>query len=320
MKEPKIRLKGFAGEWEESNLGNCVFFLDSQRKPIKEEDRIKGPFPYYGASGIVDYVNDYIFDEELLLLSEDGANITDRNYPVCFLAQGKYWVNNHAHVLKTKSDFFNGFMCNALERKDYSQYNTGMAMPKLNKDVCANIPVCHPTSDEQQAIGKYFKQLDSLIQSTSKKLESLKQVKAASLQSMFPQEGETTPRVRFKGFDGEWEEISLSKICEEVNRKASIDSTAPVMMISAMHGFINQNEKYSTDNAGSSLRNYTLLKKGELSYNHGFSKVRNYGSCFSLDVDEARIPFVYHSFRLKSDNSLFFATYLNSGLFDKELH
>ena len=214
MKEPKIRFKGFQGEWEEKALGCCVAFWDSMRQPIEEVKRIKGIYPYYGASGVVDYINDYIFDEELILLSEDGANITDRNYPVCFIARGKYWVNNHAHVLKANKGFDNVFLCNNLERKDYTQYNTGMAMPKLNKEVCIRIPVFYPILPEQQSIASYFQHLDSLIQSTTKKIESLKQVKAASLQSMFPQEGETTPRVRFKGFEGEWEKVKFGEVAK----------------------------------------------------------------------------------------------------------
>lgn len=127
------------------------------------------------------------------------------------------------------------------------------------------------------------------------------------------------PQLRFSGFDDDWEEKKLGEIVTEVKRKADSNSTAPVMMISATQGFINQSEKYSADNAGSSLKNYTLLKKGELSYNHGYSKTRNFGSCFTLEIDEARIPFVYHSFSLDSDDSSFFGKYLNSGLFDKEL-
>ncbi|MCO4469456.1 hypothetical protein Si141_01505 [Streptococcus infantarius subsp. infantarius] len=133
------------------------------RKPLEGAKRISGPYPYYGASGIIDYVEDYIFDEELVLLSEDGANITDRNYPICFLAAGKYWVNNHAHVLKAKSGNENSFICNSLERKDYKQYNTGMAMPKLNQDVCRRIPVRCPSYEEQKKIGNYFRDLDHLI-------------------------------------------------------------------------------------------------------------------------------------------------------------
>ncbi len=83
-------------------MEDVVDFLGEQRKPLEAGTRESGSYPYYGASGIIDYVKDYIFDEELILLSKDGANIIDRNYRVCFLACGRYWVNNHAHVLKAK--------------------------------------------------------------------------------------------------------------------------------------------------------------------------------------------------------------------------
>ena len=163
MAKPKIRFKGYTNDWEQRKLDDIVEFLDTMRKPLEGAKRISGPYPYYGASGIVDYVDGYLFDEELILLSEDGANITDRNYPVCFLASGKYWVNNHAHVLRSKPANENNFICTSLERKDYTQYNTGMAMPKLNKETCRKIPVLCPTFEEQQKIGDYFRSLDHLI-------------------------------------------------------------------------------------------------------------------------------------------------------------
>ena len=163
MENPKIRFKGFTKDWEQRKLDDVVEFLDTMRKPLEGAKRISGSYPYYGASGIVDYVDGYLFDEELILLSEDGANITDRNYPVCFLASGKYWVNNHAHVLRTKQGNENNFICNSLERKDYTQYNTGMAMPKLNKETCKKIPILCPEFEEQKKIGDYFRSLDHLI-------------------------------------------------------------------------------------------------------------------------------------------------------------
>lgn len=153
----------FHYSWEQRKLDDVVEFLDTMRKPLEGAKRISGSYPYYGASGIVDYVDGYLFDEELILLSEDGANITDRNYPVCFLASGKYWVNNHAHVLRTKQGNENNFICNSLEQKDYTQYNTGMAMPKLNKETCKKIPVSCPEFKEQKKIGDYFRSLDHLI-------------------------------------------------------------------------------------------------------------------------------------------------------------
>ena len=127
------------------------------------------------------------------------------------------------------------------------------------------------------------------------------------------------PIIRFNEYSDEWEEITLSDIAEIVDRKTDEQSNAPIMMISAASGFINQSEKYSTDNAGSSLKNYILLKQGELAYNHGYSTLRNFGSCFTLEKEEARIPFVYHCFSIPSQNPYFYGYYLNCGIFDKQL-
>ena len=182
---PEIRFDGFTNAWEQRKLEDVVEFLDTMRKPLEGAKRTPGPYPYYGASGIVDYVDGYLFDEELVLLSEDGANITDRNYPVCFLASGKYWVNNHAHVLRTKDGNENNFICNSLERKDYKQYNSGMAMPKLNQEVCRSIPISCPSFDEQKKIGDYFRNLDNLITLHQRKCDELQSIKKFMLQNMF---------------------------------------------------------------------------------------------------------------------------------------
>ena len=185
QRKPYFWNKFIVIDWEQRKLDDVVEFLDTMRKPLEGAKRISGSYPYYGASGIVDYVDGYLFDEELILLSEDGANITDRNYPVCFLASGKYWVNNHAHVLRTKKENENNFICNSLERKDYTQYNTGMAMPKLNKETCRKIPILCPAFEEQQKIGDYFRSLDHLITLHQRKCEELKNIKKFMLQNMF---------------------------------------------------------------------------------------------------------------------------------------
>ena len=212
MKKPKIRFKGFTDDWEQRKLGDIVEFLDTLRKPLTENTRTKGPYPYYGASGVVDHVADYLFNEELILLSEDGANITDRNYPVCFLASGKYWVNNHAHVLRAKPKMDNNFICMSLERKDYSNYNTGMAMPKLNQDTCRRIPVDCPSYEEQKKIGDYFRSLDNLITLHQRKYEKLQIIKKSMLENCFPKNGEKVPKIRFSGFTGDWEQCKLSEM------------------------------------------------------------------------------------------------------------
>ena len=209
---PNIRFKGFTDDWEQRKLEDVVEFLDTMRKPLEGAKRIPGPYPYYGASGIVDYVDGYLFDEELVLLSEDGANITDRNYPVCFLASGKYWVNNHAHVLRTKDGNENNFICNSLERKDYKQYNSGMAMPKLNQEVCRGIPISCPSFDEQKKIGDYFRNLDNLITLHQRECDQLKELKKTMLKKMFPHDGFSVPEIRFAGFTDPWEQRKLGDI------------------------------------------------------------------------------------------------------------
>ena len=151
----------------------------------------------------------------MILLSLDGANITDRYYPVCFLASGKYWVNNHAHVLRTKQGNENNFICNSLERKDYTQYNTGMAMPKLNKETCKKIPILCPGFEEQKKIGDYFRSLDNLITLHQRKCEETKKLKKFMLQKMFPKKGEKVPEIRFGGFTDDWEQRKFGEIVEK---------------------------------------------------------------------------------------------------------
>ena len=172
-------------EWEEKHLDEVVEFLDGMRKPIETGDRVAGPYPYYGASGITDYVEGYIFDEDLILLSEDGANILDRNYRVCFMARGKYWVNNHAHVLRANTDCVNEYICEYLESLDYSRMNSGSAQPKLNQQTCRKIPVKKPCLEEQRLIADFLSDFDEAIAAAKRELELWKELKKGLLQQMF---------------------------------------------------------------------------------------------------------------------------------------
>ena len=178
---PNLRFPEFQGEWEKKRLEECVEFLDGLRKPIKSEDRKseQGLYPYYGASGIIDYIDGYLFDGEYILLSEDGANIIDRNYRVAFIAKGKIWVNNHAHVLQPYDGFDINFLSETLERLNYAVYNTGTTMPKLNQEVCRNINLKIPTTKEQNKIGNLLSLLNERIATQNKIIEDLKKLKSA---------------------------------------------------------------------------------------------------------------------------------------------
>jgi type I restriction enzyme, S subunit len=173
-------------DWELCELQDAVLFLDGQRRPVKSGDRAKiaGIYPYYGASGIVDYVNDYIFDEELILLGEDGENILSRSVPLAFKVSGKIWVNNHAHVLSPKKDFHIGFLTEYLESLDYSLLNSGTAQPKLNKQTCQKIKIVKPGCEEQTAIATILSDMDNEQQVLTQKLEKARALKQGMMQQL----------------------------------------------------------------------------------------------------------------------------------------
>ncbi|MEA3438177.1 MAG: restriction endonuclease subunit S, partial [Thermodesulfobacteriota bacterium] len=185
---PGLRFPEFldAGGWEVKPLGEAGKNLDSKRMPITEKDRIKGDIPYYGASGVIDYIKDFIFDEELLCISEDGANLVVRTYPIAFSIAGKAWVNNHAHVLKFEYAFTQVIVENYLNAMNLEDYLTGMAQPKLNRANLDIIPIPLPSLPEQQKIADCLSSLDELITAQAQKVESLKTHKKGLMQGLFP--------------------------------------------------------------------------------------------------------------------------------------
>lgn len=175
-----------SGGWEISPLGEISKNLDSRRIPIAERDRKKGSTPYYGASGIVDYVDGFIFDEKLLCVSEDGANLVSRTYPIAFSISGKTWVNNHAHVLRFQNDFTQILVESYLNNIDLKDFLTGMAQPKLNRAKLDTIPIPLPEAKEQQKIADFLSGLDTLITAQAEKIEYLRDHKKGLMQGLFP--------------------------------------------------------------------------------------------------------------------------------------
>ncbi|PCJ13302.1 MAG: restriction endonuclease subunit S [Gammaproteobacteria bacterium] len=175
--------------WEDSTLNAIAENLDSKRVPITKKDRAEGEFPYYGASGIVDYVDDYLFDEELLLVSEDGANLLARTYPIAFSATGKYWVNNHAHVLRFENRYVQKFIEYYLNSISLAPYVSGMAQPKLNQRSLNSISVpkvnnliAKKVVIQLEAIEHEITLVESIYKS---KIDSLDELKKSILQKAF---------------------------------------------------------------------------------------------------------------------------------------
>lgn len=152
----------FGDEVEWMTLGEVAINLDSKRKPVAKGKRKAGEYPYYGASGIVDYVDDYIFDGDYLLVSEDGANLVARVTPIAFSASGKIWVNNHAHVLEFETYEDRKFIEYYLNMIDLSRFLSTAAQPKLTQENLNKIPVPAPSFEEKERIVAILDRFDAL--------------------------------------------------------------------------------------------------------------------------------------------------------------
>jgi type I restriction enzyme, S subunit len=219
---PKLRFPEFTNEiWKRKTIDETCEVLNNLRKPLTSNLREKGEYPYYGASGIIDFVKDFIFNERLLLIGEDGAK-WGAYEKTAFIAEGKYWVNNHAHVLKP-TGVVDTLLENYLVKLDLSPFITGAAPPKLTLAKLKSIPVPIPNSrKEQQKIAACLSALDEVITTESQKLDLLKDYKKGLLQNLLPHGGETVPKFRFKEFEdsGDWEETTLTQVADYENGKA----------------------------------------------------------------------------------------------------
>ncbi len=158
--EPPIRSK----RWKHSPLGEIVENQDYLRVPIEssERDLREGEYPYYGASGIIDSYDDFIFEGDRLLVGEDGANLVARATPIAFMARGKYWVNNHAHVLASNGRANLRFLEFFINSVDLTPYLSGTAQPKLNRGNLDRIPVPVPPIELQQEFASHLSSLEKM--------------------------------------------------------------------------------------------------------------------------------------------------------------
>ena len=188
-----------AVDWTEQHLGELTDNFDAIRVPVKQADRRPGPYPYYGASGIVDHVHDYLFDGEYLLIAEDGENLRTRNTPIAFLADGKFWVNNHAHIVRSNHGADTRFLLYALSELDVSGYLTGSTMPKLTQGNLNRVSLLTPPLPEQRGIAHILGTLDDKIELNRRMNETLEAMARALFKDWFVDFGPT--RAKIEGRD-----------------------------------------------------------------------------------------------------------------------
>ncbi len=192
--------------WKTYKLNEIADILNSKRIPLNSRQRNdrKGIFPYYGASGIVDFIDDFIFDGEHVLISEDGENLRSRNTPVAFKAKGKFWVNNHAHIVKGKEEFLNNWIVYHFSNLDLNPYISGAVQPKLNKEALLSIPIKIPQFEEAKQIASILSAIDDKIENNLAINKTLEEMAMALYKHWF---------VDFGPFqDGEFVESELGLI------------------------------------------------------------------------------------------------------------
>lgn len=272
MNEPKIRLKGFEGEWKTltindicevnppSTLPDEFEYVDLESvvgtEMISHRTERKGSAPSraqrLAKRGDIFYQtvrpyqkNNYLFDKS------ENNYVFSTGY-----AQIRTNINQgYLFTLMQSSSFVNKVLLNC----------TGTSYPAINPTNLSKIAIDFvDNKEEQKSIASYFQHLDSIIQSSEKKIASLKQVKAASLQAMFPQDGATTPKMRFKGFEGEWKRVKLGKLFSE---RVESDMDAEMLSVTLNNGIIKAAENGRCDNSNSDKSKYKLVRVGDIAYN-----------------------------------------------------
>ncbi len=183
-KKDYLRFPGFSDEWEEKKLGDLVNIRNNQRKPITSNLRNNWKYPYYWATWIIDYVDWYIFDEKLLLVWEDWAKRW-KNEESAFIAEGQYWVNNHAHVLETKENYDIFFLMTLLNYINLKKYSTWNAPAKLTLDNLKKLKINLPSLSEQEKIANFLSTIDEKIEKIDSELVEVESWKKGLLQRLF---------------------------------------------------------------------------------------------------------------------------------------
>ena len=320
-REPRCFLGSFDFSWEQRKVSDLAEKTYGGGTPTTSNEAYwNGDIPWIQSSDVVD--GKLLGVEPRKWITQDGLNnsaaqLIPGNSIAIITRVGVGKLAFMPYSYATSQDFLSLSKLNAeplftvyaCYKKLQSELNAvqGTSIKGITKDELLAKNIMVPRYAEQQQIGAFFKQLDNLI--------TLHQRKCANLCSP----SQVVFSLLFATSTFSWEQRKLGDVVKEIIRNDP-ESEAPIMMITANNGFIEQSERYAFNNAGESLKKYILLKKGELAYNHGASKLRPYGSCFALTTAEnARIPFVYHCFSAENQNAEFMSIELNGAEIENQL-
>lgn len=293
--------------WKKTTVGEACAIKNHLRLPISTEVRseMKGVYPYFGPTGILGYIDEFRIDQEFSLIGEDGDHFLKYNEKeMTVWHHGKANVNNHAHIVCSSKECLVVWFQRYFQHRDITDALTrqGAKRYKLTKNALEHLEILLPPLAEQKKIAAILSTWDKAIEATDKLLENARQQKKALMQQLL------TGKERLPGFEGEWAIKKIKNISSQVHTKSD-GNQYPILTISSLRRFVTQEEKYSRYMAGESIKNYTLLKKGEFAYNKGNSKTYQYGCVFDL-YESGLVPNVYVCFKLNHENSIEFFRYM----------
>ncbi|ECB9718617.1 restriction endonuclease subunit S [Listeria monocytogenes] len=301
---PVIRFKGFSEAWEQRKLGEV--FTERSEKSSKGE-----LISVTISSGVI---------KASELERKDISSSDKSNYKVVKKGDIAYnsmrmWQGASGHslfdgilspaytIITPKKNISSKFISYIFKKhnmiQNFQRRSQGLTSDTWNLKFPAlsGIKVKIPNYTEQAKISDFFQHIDNTIALHQRKLDALKLMKKGFLQQMFPKSEEDVPKIRFTDFNGNWRQRKLEEVADRV-RGNDRRMELPTLTISASKGWLNQHDRFFGNIAGKEQKNYTLLKKGQLSYNHGNSKSAKYGAVFVLRTyDEALVPRIYHSFK-----------------------
>lgn len=330
MSISKIRFKGFNTSLERKQIGEITTSFSGGTPKSSNKSYYEGDIPFIRSGEVKSKQTElFISDEALQNSSAKMVSQGDILYALYGATSGEVAIsqingaiNQPILAIKPNSGYSSEFIMNYLKKEKnnilekYLQGGQGNLSAAIVKSIELNLP----SLAEQSAIGSLFRTLDDLLSSYKDNLANYQSLKATMLSKMFPKARHTVPEIRLDGFEGEWEKAKLKDVAHRVQgNDGRMD--LPTLTISASGGWMNQIDRFSTNIAGKEQKNYTLLKKGELSYNHGNSKLAKYGVVFELkEYEEALVPKVYHSFRVnKLANAKFIEIMFSTKIPDREL-
>lgn len=266
QRNPLINFR-IPSDWRTATVSDCFEILDNLRKPLNQSERklMTGNIPYYGANGVVDYINDFLIDDDIILMAEDGGYFDEfQKRPIAYKVSGKSWINNHAHILKAKNGYEQDYLFYCLQHKNILKWLNGGTRAKLNKGVLEKLPIQIAPLSEQRAIANILRNADAVIQSTEKLITQIQ------LRKKWLQQQLLSGNIRMQGFHKEWKKQPLKNIIKQVSRKVEKPDHPYLGIGLRSHGkgtFLKHNE----DPSKNSMDSFYVVQNNDLIVNITFA-------------------------------------------------